>query len=144
RLMRVALTLLGVAGIVSYAAYGALLINDWAVIAASGLPLAETISAMDAARPPYSAVAGFVFAGLGIVFAAGWAVMALIPRRRTRGESLVAWAGIIALGAPAYFSASFGNLNSVGDTFPEWDAAAAFSLAAPLYAASAVAFVVAV
>lgn len=140
----VLLTLLGATAIVAYAIYGLLLVNDWAVSAASGLPLAETIAEMDAAGQPYSAAAGFVFAGLGILLAVGWAVMAWIPRRRARGESLVTWAGVIALGAPAYFFASFGNLNSVGDTFPEWDAAAAFSLVAPLYAVSAVAFVVAV
>src|SRR5690606_3129711 len=122
----------------------ALLINDWAVAAASELPLAEAVSAMEAAGEAYSPAGGFSLAAIGIVFAIGWAVMTLIHRVRARGESVVTWAGIVALGAPAYFSASFGNLNSVGDTFYSWNSAAAMKLASPLYIASAIALVVAV
>src|SRR5690606_34912615 len=76
--MRVVFTLLGVAGICAYAFYGALLINDWAVAAASELPLAEAVSAMEAAGEAYSPAGGFSLAAIGIVFAIGWAVMTLI------------------------------------------------------------------
>lgn len=38
----------------------------------------------------------------------------------------------------AHRFASFGNLNSVGDTFVGWDADAAFALELPLYIASAI------
>ena len=53
------------------------------------------------------------------------------------------WAGIVALGAPAYFFTSFANLNSVGDTYFDWNAEAAFALEAPLYLASGIAFLIA-
>lgn len=50
--MRVTLTILGFATIAVYSIVGAILMNDWAVVAASEVPLASAIAAMDAAGQP--------------------------------------------------------------------------------------------
>lgn len=143
--MRTAGVLLGAASIVAYAVFGALLMNDWAVTAASGLPLDDTIAAMSAADQPYSTTPGVVFAAIGCTLALVWAVVTLILKIRFSGWiPVAAWAGILAFGALAFFFASFANMNSVGDTFFEWNAAAAFTLEAPLYVASGVAAIIAV
>lgn len=140
--MRLLLTVLGVAAILAYAICGALLMNDWAVAAASGEPLRETIAAMDAAGQTYSVVPGIAFAVVGGVLAVAWAVVTL--RASLPGwASFAIWAGILAVGAIAYFFASFGNMNSVGDTYFEWHADAAFALQAPLYLVSAAAAITA-
>lgn len=143
--MRIAFTALGSVLIVVYAILGAMLMNAWSVAASSGLPLDTTIAEMRAAGQPYSPVPGFVFAGLGVLLAFAWAALTLHPRvRLTAWGSLVVWGGVVALGAPAYFLASFGNMNSVGDAFLEGNADAAFALERPLYLASWGAFVLAV
>ena len=140
--MRATAVLVGAAAIVLFGVWGALLINDWAVAAASGLPLDETVAAMERADQPYSAIAGVLFAVFGALLAIAWAYL-----MRSRHFALSTWAGlafwaaIIAFGAPAYFFASFGNLNSVGDTFFDWNAGAAFALALPLYLVSGAAAV---
>ena len=54
-MMRILLTLLGIVAIVIYSVLGAMLMNDWAVVAASGVPLDTTIADMDSADQPYSA-----------------------------------------------------------------------------------------
>lgn len=143
--MRTVLTLLGIAAIMAYSVVGAFLMNDWAVVAASGLPLDITIAEMAAANQPYSVIPGIIFAAIGGTLALAWGAMILHPRANLPGwASVTIWAGIVALGAPAYFFASFSNLNSVGDTFYDWDAEAAFALEAPLYVSSGVAALIAV
>ncbi|MHA7175890.1 hypothetical protein ACX80D_04490 [Arthrobacter sp. Sr24] len=143
--MRVLLTLLGIVAIIVYSFIGATLMNDWAVIAASEMPLETTIADMDAADQTYTTVPGFVFAVMGILLSLAWGVTTLFRRSATANWAAVSlWAGIVALGAPAYFFTSFTNLNSVGDTYLDWNAEAAFALEAPLYMVSGLAFLVVV
>jgi len=132
--MRIVYTLFGAVLIGGYAVVGAFLMNGWVVAAASGVSLDQAITAMSEADQPYSIFGGLVFAALGVLLALGWALLALLPRVGLPvWASLALWAGILALGAPAYFFLSFGNMNSVGDTFSGWNAAAAFALEKPLY-----------
>lgn len=143
--MRLLSAVVGACAILGYAIFGAFLMTNGEVMAGSGRPLADTISAMNAADQPYSAVPGMVFAVVGAVLALAWATAIVAPAVRLSASlAVVTWATIVAFGAPAYFFASFGNLNSVGDTFGDWDAAAAFAVVRPLYLTSAVAAVVAV
>lgn len=144
-MMRILLTLLGIVAIVIYSVLGAMLMNNWAVVAASGVPLDTTIADMNAADQQYSAIPGMVFAALGILLALAWGVMTLYRRTaRPNWATGLLWAGIVALGAPAYFFTSFGNMNSVGDTYPDWNFEAASGLEAPLYMTSGIAFLAAV
>ncbi len=144
-MMRILLTILGIVAIASYSVLGAMLMNDWAVVAASGVPLDTTIADMDSADQPYSAVPGFVFAALGILLALAWGVMTMLRRTALpKWATGSLWAGILTLGAPAYFFTSFGNMNSVGDTYVDWNSEAASALEAPLYMVSGIAFLVAV
>lgn len=131
---------IGAAIIVAYAAYGALLMNSWAVVAASGFPLDETIVQMAAMDQDYDSRGGWVFAAIGTTLAISWLVSVFAARRKLPVWAAIgSWSLIVALGAPAYFFASFANMNSVGDTFADWNSAAAAALAAPLYIASIVA-----
>lgn len=134
----------GAAGLVAYAVLGALIMNDWAVAAASRMPLNRAVAEMAAADQPYGIVAGIVFATLGVLLALGWGVWALLHRAAPAWVLAAAWGGILACGAPAYFFASFGNLMSVGDTSVDWDGEAAFALELPLYLASGAGAIVAV
>lgn len=119
--------------------------NDWAVVAASEMPLETTIADMHAAGQNYSTIPGFVFAALGLLLGLLWGVTTLFRRTTLPNWAAVSlWAGIITLGAPAYFFMSFSNLNSVGDTYFDWNSEAAFALVAPLYIASGLAFLVVV
>jgi hypothetical protein len=112
--------------------------THWGVTAASGLPLDETIAALRDAGQTYSTAVGIIFAMIGAVLGLAWAALSLATGlRRHPWFSVAVWAAIIAFGAPAYFFASFGNLNSVGDTFWDWNADAAFASVVPLYIASA-------
>ncbi|MBN9612186.1 MAG: hypothetical protein J0H64_01745 [Actinobacteria bacterium] len=141
--MRIGLTLLGLVAIAVYAVAGALLMNDWAIVAASHLPLSESLEAMSAADQPHSFFAGIIFAVMGGACATAWAVLTLLPRVGLPAwASLALWAAILVLGAPAYFIFSFGNMMSVGDTFYDWDSDAAFALERPLYLISLVALAV--
>lgn len=143
-MMRILLTLLGIVAIVIYSVLGAILMNDWAVVAASGVPLGATVAAMDAADQAYSAIPGMVFAVLGILLALAWGVTTMLRRTALPKWATVSlWAGILTLGAPAYFFTSFANLNSVGDTYVDWNSEAASALEAPLYMASGIAFLIA-
>ncbi len=143
--MRILLTLLGIAAIIVYSFIGATLMNDWAVIAASEMPLETTIADMDAAGQTYTTIPGFVFAVIGILLSLAWGVTTLFRRSAIPNWAAVSlWAGIVTLGAPAYFFTSFANLNSVGDTYFDWNAEAAFALEAPLYIVSGLAFLVVV
>lgn len=143
--MRILLTLLGIVAIVAYSVLGAFLMNDWAVVAASGMPLDTTIADMKAADQQYSTIPGLVFAALGILIALVWGAITMWCRAILPGwASLALWAGILAFGAPAYFFTSFANLNSVGDTYADWNSGAAFTLEVPLYAISGFAFLIAV
>lgn len=142
--MRTPLTLLGIIIIVAYSVLGALLMNDWTVVAASGMPLETTIADMKEANQQYSTVPGLFFATLGILCALVWGATTLWSRAvLPTSASLSLWAGILALGAPAYFFVSFANLNSVGDTYVDWNSGAAFTLELPLYATSGFAFLIA-
>lgn len=142
--MRAAITLVGLAVVSAYAILGALLMNRWAIVAASGVPLDATIAAMDAAGQPFTPAPGFIFAALGLLLALAAAALTLHPRSNMpHWASIAVWAGILALGAPAYFFSAFANLNSVGDTFYDWNAAAAWALEAPLYLSSGIAFLIA-
>lgn len=144
-MMRILLTLLGIVAIVVYALLGATLMNDWAVVAASERPLEATIADMHAAGQNHSMIPGFVFAALGLLLGLLWGVTTLFRRSALPNWAAVSlWAGIITLGAPAYFFMSFGNLNSVGDTYFDWNSEAAFALVGPLYMASGLAFLVVV
>lgn len=135
--MRPPLVTLGVAAILAYSVLGALVMNRWAVVAASGVPLEATITAMTAAQQQYSTVPGIVFASVGAVLALTWGVVTLLPRIHLPAWAAIStWGTILALGAPVYFFASFGNLNSVGDTFYDWNSEAAFALASPFYIVS--------
>lgn len=143
--MRILLTLLGMVAIIVYSLLGATLMNDWAVIAASEMPLETTIADMDAAGQTYTTIPGFVFAVMGILRALAWGATTLFCRSAFPNWAAVSlWAGIVTLGAPAYFFTSFANLNSVGDTYFDWNAEAAFALEIPLYILSGLAFLVVV
>lgn len=144
-MMRILLALLGIVAIVMYALLGATVMNDWSVVAASEMPLETTIADMHAAGQNYSTIPGLVFAALGLLLGLLWGATTLFRRTPLPNRAAVSlWAGIIALGAPAYFCMSFGNLNSVGDTYADWNAEAAFAFEAPLYLASGLAFLVVV
>lgn len=137
--MRILLTGLGAIAIIVYGVLGAMLMSNWAVAAASQVPIATAIADIQAAHQPYSITPGIIFATLGILLALGWGALMLfrkspIPARA--GVSL--WAAIIMLGTPAYFFASFSNMMSVGDTYYDWNSEAAFALEAPLYIASGI------
>lgn len=134
--------LLGAGVIVAYAIVGALLMNDWAVVAASGLPLDATIRAMAEAGESYSSVPGLVFAGAGLLLAVLWGVVTARTAVGAPWAATTLGAAILVGGAPAYFYASFYNLNSVGDTFVDWNADAAWAIEAPLYWTSAAALIV--
>ncbi|ALQ31544.1 hypothetical protein AA310_04980 [Arthrobacter sp. YC-RL1] len=143
--MRSGVVIFGVLGICLQALFGAFLMNDWAVTAASELPLEETVAEMRRAEQNYSKNGGIVFASLGVVLAMGWGF--LVSQRRfiaANWAALASWGAIIALGAPAYFFFSFANMNSVGDTFYDWNSDAAFSLEEPLYVTSGIAALIAV
>lgn len=143
--MRVLITVVGTGVIVAYAIVGALLMNRWEIAAASRIPFDEAVAGMEAAGQPYNPAPGVIFAVAGVILAAGWAyARRATERRASQRWSLGAWGAIVALGAPAYFAASFSNMNSVGDTFYDWDAAAAFAVVSPLYALSAIGAVIAV
>ncbi|WP_343317381.1 hypothetical protein AAFM46_08350 [Arthrobacter sp. TMP15] len=115
--------------------------NDWAVVAASEMPLETTIADLHAAGQNYSTIPGFVFAALGSLLGLLWGVTTLSRRTVLPNWAAVSlWAGIITLGAPAYFFLSFANLNSVGDTYFDWNSEAAFALETGLYMASGLAF----
>jgi hypothetical protein len=134
---RLVLTVLGTAAIVAYAAWGCVLMNDWAVVAASELPLDRTIRDMTAAGQRYTTLPGTIFAAVGGLLALTWGALVLHPRFATPAwAALSLWTAILAFGAPAYFFASFGNLNSVGDTYVDWNGVAASGREHPLYLVS--------
>lgn len=121
-----------------------MMMNNWAVVAASELPLADTIAEMHAVGERYSPGGGIVFAAFGGLLALAWAVVTLHPRiPMPHWVALTIWASVLAMGAPAYFFMSFGNLNSVGDTFSGWNASAAFALEVPFYVVSGIAVLLA-
>ena len=133
---------LGLIIIVAYSLTGAMLMNVWAVEAASGEPLDQTISAMEAAGQPYTPIFGFVYAGFGASLGIAWAYLSLRFGRQAPGWALGAlWAGIVMMGAPAYFAGSFGNLMSVGDTYFDWNSDAAWARESLLYLVSGIAVV---
>lgn len=132
----------GFSSLAAYAVVGCLVMNRWAVAAASEVPLSTAVADIAAAGQTYSTLPGFIFASAGLLFALAWVTFVL--RQPVRLPAAVAiWAGLIAAAAPAYFFLSFGNLNSVGDTYPDWNSEAAFAVEAPLYLVSALALLIA-
>lgn len=135
--MKKALVTLGLITICGYAVTGLMLMNNWAVVAGSQLELDETIKAMNAADQDYNILNGMVFAALGLLLAGIWAWITLSNRVTTSPWLAGAlWSLILMFGAPAYFFASFANMNSVGDTFADWDIEAAAAFELPLYLVS--------
>ncbi|ALO68682.1 hypothetical protein AS189_18540 [Arthrobacter alpinus] len=109
------------------------------------LMLRTAIAAMDAAGQNYTPRPGIVFAALGILLALAWGVTTIVRRTVLSHWAAVSlWAGIITLGAPAYFFMSFANVNSVGDTYSDGNSEEAFAVEAPLYMVSVAAFLVVV
>lgn len=143
--MRTPLTLLGTAVIIAYSFLGAMLMNNWVVVAASGMPLDSTSAELSTAGQPLDTVGGVVFAAIGTMLALAWCTATLLSRATVPGwAAFVTWCAIVALGAPAYFFGAFANLNSVGDVFVDWDRDAALALEAPLYIVSGIAAFLAV
>jgi len=143
--MRVLLVCLGATAIFAYSVLGALLMTRWELEAASGVSFDETVARMEAADEAKSDVPGICFAIFGVILSIAWVAASVNPRLRLPGWfSLSAWGAIVAFGAPAYFFLSFGNMNSVGDTFYDWNASAAFALVSPLYVLSGVGVIIAV
>ncbi|GAA1791257.1 hypothetical protein [Leucobacter iarius] len=138
---RVLVIIAGALAVSGYAILGAASMNDWEMTAASHLPLDQTVAHMRAAEQPVSAIPGLLFAATGISLAVAWASL-LLAKRLSIFASIVGWAAIIAFGAPAYFWFSFGNMMSVGDTFPDWDSEAAIAIADRFYLASGIALAV--
>lgn len=140
--MKKLLVTLGFVIIVGYAAGGLMLMNNWALVAASHQPLDTTIAAMNAADQHYDVAGGWVFLILGLMLASAWAWITLSGKTRSKKLPLqpwlatLIWAAIVALGAPAYFFGAFANLNSIGDTYADWDMEAAAALERPLYLVS--------
>lgn len=138
--MRPLMILCGFLLVVAHSVYGAIAMNDPAVAAASGVPLDTAVADMVAAGQVYSTIPGLVFAAVGCVLAVAWLILAVGPGREMSGWMLAAvWGAFMALGAPAYFLASFGNLNSVGDTYADWNAEAAWAWELPVYLLSGMA-----
>ncbi|MGQ3383098.1 hypothetical protein [Glutamicibacter sp. TV12E] len=132
--MKKALAITGFIMISGYAFTGLMLMNNWAVTAASHRPLDETIAAMGIANQDYSPLGGVVFAASGLFLASMWTWIALSEKFAPAPWLTSALCSLILmLGAPAYFFASFANMNSVGDTFADWDVDAAAALELPLY-----------
>lgn len=126
--------------VVAYSVYGAIVMNDLAVAAASNVPLDTAVADMTAAGQGYSTIPGLVFAAAGCVLAVTWLILAVGPGREMPGWMLAAgWGAFMVMGAPAYFLASFGNLNSVGDTYVGWNAEAAWAWEKPIYLLSGLA-----
>ncbi len=143
--MRLLLVLFGTLTIIAYAGFGAILMNNWAVTAASGFPLEPTMTDMAAAGEPYSAIPGYFYFTIGVLLAITWASLALKRSAPLAGSAALAiWAGVLTPAAPAYFMFSTRNLMSVGDTYWEWNGEAAFALSQPLNIISVIAAVVTV
>ena len=108
---------IGVLLVTAYAVLAALQITIWTPLAAApGLSLAEIRAEMSAAgeNPGEAAVATFLGAGIAI------AVIAAIVLARGRAHPALAvlvFAVILAMGAPAFFVASFGPGMALADTF---------------------------
>lgn len=98
--MRTAVAVLGMSVILAYAVFGTMLMSSWELSAASGLPLDETIAAMEAAGQLYSVVPGVIFAVFGGVLAIAWTVATLAPAF-TLVSPLYALSGAAAITAVA-------------------------------------------
>ncbi|MFT3888322.1 MAG: hypothetical protein QM713_09200 [Arachnia sp.] len=137
--MKRAITVAGLVAVVSYALWGALVVNDLGLVAGSGVPLDVTLSTMAAAGQSASMFFGYAFAVVGIGLAVGWAVVSSRRADLDATKSLAGWCVLLVLGAPAFFQAGFWNLNSLGDTFYDWHQEAVFQLERPLYITSGLA-----
>ncbi|MBK0417985.1 hypothetical protein JD276_02910 [Leucobacter sp. CSA1] len=111
---------LGLALVCVYAVLGAFTINDWAVVAASGVPLERARAAMTAEGQPYSAAPGVAFAVAGVLLGAAWAAVTGAVRAIPGWGCSAGWCALLMLGSPAFFAAGFSNMMSVGDTFVDW------------------------
>jgi hypothetical protein len=140
--MKVFTVVAGACAVVAYAVWGMLVINNLGLVAGSGLPLEETLSAMVEAREPASMVQGYVLVVVGIAAATYWAIDSIRDARRGALVVLTGWCAALVLGAPFLFFSGFWNLNSLGDTFFDWDMEAVAALERPLYLTSGLALVV--
>lgn len=140
--MRIAIAVAGSLLILAFGVFGLTVMNDWGLVAASHEPLDRTLDAMRRAGQDRALVPGGVFIVLGVAAASGPAFAAL------QSSALPSWAlaaiylAMLVLGSPAYFMLSFANLNSIGDTYADWDAEAVHRLEAPLYLTSLGAMIV--
>ncbi|HMR49834.1 MAG TPA: hypothetical protein PKE40_11155 [Arachnia sp.] len=131
----------GACAVVAYALWGTVAINDLGLVAGSGLSRDATIAAMKAAGQPASMIPGFLFLAAGVAIAGAWALFAHRRSEITPGWIAAGWCVALVLGTPAYFFASFWNVNALGDTFYDWHAEAVADLARPLHLISAIALI---
>lgn len=140
--VKVFAVLAGALVVVAYAVWGMVVINNLGLVAGSGLPLDETLAAMELAEQPASMIPGYVFLIVGLATAAFWALNSLLSRRRSSTQVVVGWCVALTLGAPFLFSSGFWNLNSLGDTFYDWHMEAVAALERPLYLVSGLSLIV--
>lgn len=140
--MRIAIAVAGSLLVLAFGSFGLMVMNDWGLVAASHEPLDRTLDAMQRAGQDRALVPGGIFIALTVAAAAGPAFAAL------KSSELPSWAlaaislALLVLGSPAYFMLSFANLNSIGDTYADWDSEAVHRLEAPLYLTSLIAMIV--
>lgn len=105
---------LAVAGYAALAAAQILVLNPLAAV--PGLSLAEIRVEMDAADESLGDGAVLGFLGFGVALAVAAAAICLVRRASARLTAAV-FLGLLVLGAPAYFVASFGPGMALADTF---------------------------
>lgn len=114
---RVSVTVLGVLACTAYAVVGCLQILVWNPLAAvPGRELGEIHRLMREAREPMAVDSVLIRGALGVVLAVAVAVVGARRRWNTQ-QFLVTFLGVLVLGAPWYFFASFGPGMSLADAF---------------------------
>ena len=139
--MKVFTVVAGAVVVVAYAVWAMAVINNLGLVAGSGLPLEATLTAMDEAGETASMIQGYALVAIAAAASGYWAVDSL-RRRRGAVTVLVGWCVALVLGAPLLFFSGFWNLNSLGDTFYDWNMEAVAALERPLYLTSGLALVV--
>ena len=140
--MRIAIAAAGSLLVLAFGIFGLLVMNDWGLVAASHEPLDRTLDAMQRAEQDRALVPGGIFIVLAVAAAAGPAFAALISSELPAWALAAIYLALLVLGSPAYFMFSFANLNSIGDTYADWDSEAVQRLEAPLYSTSLGAMIV--
>ena len=129
------IAVLGTLAVGLYAVWGAvqiLVLNPLA--AAPGMTLTEIHTALTAANERIGVIAVVAFLASGLVIAV-IAATVLVSRRAAPELAAAVFLGILVLGTPAYFVASFGPGMALADTFMI-SGADASPWAAPLYVVS--------